>query len=99
MERAVFRDTVGSDGFGLPVIGSSICGTGELFRDEQNALTYAPGDSEMLASRMQQLQQQPDLRTQLAETAQTEILSQYNESTVTDRIEAYLQHAVGEKPE
>ena len=84
---------------GLPVIGSAVGGAGELFRDEQNALTYAPGDSEMLASRMQQLQQQPDLRCQMAETAQQEVLSQQNESTVTDRIESYLQSALGEKPE
>jgi len=84
---------------GLPVIGSSIGGAGELFRDEQNALTYAPGDNEMLASRMQQLQQQPELRCQIAETAQQEVLSHHNESTVTDRIEAFVQRAVGEKPE
>jgi glycosyltransferase involved in cell wall biosynthesis len=84
---------------GLPVIGSSIGGAGELFRDEQNALTYAPGDSEMLASRIQQLQQETELRCQAAEAAQQEVLSQYNESTVTDRVEAYLQSALGEKPE
>ena len=84
---------------GLPVIGSSIGGAGELFREQENALTYSPGDSEMLASRMQQLQQQPQLRCQIAETAQQEVLSQLNESAVTDRIEACLQGALGEKPE
>lgn len=84
---------------GLPVIGSCAGGAGELFREEQNSLTYAPGDSEVLASRMNQLQQQPELRCQLAENAQQEVLSQFNESTVTDRIEARLQSAVGVQPE
>lgn len=84
---------------GLPVVGSCIGGAGEIFREEQNALTYAPGDSETLASRMLLLQQNPQLRCQIAETAQQEVLSQLNESTVTDRIEAYLQSALGDKPE
>ena len=83
---------------GLPVIGSSVGGAGELFRDEQNALTYAPGDAEMLATRMQQLQQEGELRSRMAETAQQEVISQFNESAVTDRIEACLQRALGEKP-
>jgi glycosyltransferase involved in cell wall biosynthesis len=83
---------------GLPVIGTSVGGAGELFREAQNALTYGPGDSEMLASRMAQLQNQSELRCQIAETAQQEVLSQLNESTVTDRIEAYLQGALGDKP-
>ena len=84
---------------GLPVIGSCIGGAGEIFREEQNALTYAPGDSETLASRMLLLQQNPQLRCQIAETAQQEVLSRLNESAVTDRIEAYLQSALGDKPE
>jgi glycosyltransferase involved in cell wall biosynthesis len=84
---------------GLPVIGSAIGGAGELFREEQNSLTYSPGDSEVLASRMQQLQKQPELRCRIAEAGQQEVLSQFNESTVTDRIEIYLQSAIGDKPE
>jgi hypothetical protein len=48
---------------------------------------------------MHQLQQQPDLRCQLADNAQQEVLSQFNESTVTDRIEARLQGALGSQPE
>src|SRR4051812_21295414 len=84
---------------GLPVIGTAIGGAGELFREEQNALTYSPGDSEVLASRMLQLQQNVQLRCQIAEAGQQEVLSQFNESTVTDRIEIYLQSAIGDKPE
>lgn len=84
---------------GLPVIGTAIGGAGELFREEQNSLTYSPGDSEVLAGRMLQLQQNAALRCQIAEAGQQEVLSQFNESIITDRIEAYLQSAISEQPQ
>ena len=65
-------------------------GATELLRHGENALTYSPGDEVDLASRIQELQLQPALRQQMAETAQTEVLSRYNESTVMDQIENYL---------
>ena len=76
---------------GLPVIGTAIGGARELLRHGENALTYTPGRPAELAARMEEIQTQPDLRRQLAEAAQTEVLSQYNESAVTDRIENYLE--------
>ena len=75
---------------GLPVIGSRAGGANELLRHGENALTYAPGNAAELAAQMQDLQRQPALRCQMAETAQAEVLSKYNESTVTDQIENYL---------
>ncbi|MEO6033886.1 MAG: glycosyltransferase family 4 protein [Verrucomicrobiota bacterium] len=75
---------------GLPVIASRAGGSNELFRHGENAFTYSPGNAAELAARIQDLQRQPALRSQMAETAQTEVLSKYNESTVTDQIENYL---------
>lgn len=75
---------------GLPVIASRAGGSNELFRHGENAFTYTPGNAAELAARIQDLQRQPALRSQMAETAQTEVLSKYNESTVTDQIENYL---------
>ncbi|MDQ6631773.1 MAG: glycosyltransferase [Verrucomicrobiota bacterium] len=75
---------------GLPVIGALSGGATELFRQGENALTYTPGNSDELASRMYELQFAPAMRCQIAETAQAEVLSKYNESTVTDQIENYL---------
>jgi len=60
-------------------------------RHGENAFTYAPGDAHELATRIQELQLSPALRTQMAEAAQAEVLSQLNETTVTDRIEAFLE--------
>lgn len=76
---------------GLPVIGTALGGTGELLRHGENAFTYTPGDAVELAGRIRELQLSPALRTQMAETAQADVLEHYNETTVTDRIEAYLE--------
>lgn len=75
---------------GLSVVASSRSGGGALWRHGENALVYPAGDAEALASRIQELQLQPALRCQMAETAQQEVLSTYNDSTVTDRVENYL---------
>ena len=73
---------------GLPVIGTVLGGTRELLRHGENAFTCAPGDEYELAQRIQELQLSPALRVQMAETAQAEVLSHFNETGVTDRIEA-----------
>jgi glycosyltransferase involved in cell wall biosynthesis len=79
---------------GLPVIGASIGGARELFRHGENALTYTPGDAAELASRIQELYAQSDLRCKMAETAQVEVLAKYNETTVVDQIENYLNTSI-----
>lgn len=76
---------------GLPVVGTAAGGAGEMFRHGDIALTYMPGDEGELASRIQQLMQQPELRVKIAENGQQEVLAKYNETAVTDRIENYLQ--------
>lgn len=76
---------------GRPIIGTKRGGARELLHHGQNALTYTAGDAHELAMRIQELQTQPDLRVQMAETAQSEALSQYNETAVIDRIESYLE--------
>jgi glycogen(starch) synthase len=76
---------------GLPVIGTTIGGAGELFRHGENALTYMPGDEAELARRIQELHEQPAVRCRIADNGQQEVLAKYNETTVMDRIENYLQ--------
>jgi glycosyltransferase involved in cell wall biosynthesis len=76
---------------GLPVVGTALGGTRELLRHGENALTYTPGEPYELAQRVQELQLSPALRRQMAETAQAEVLSEFNEAIVTDRIEAFLE--------
>jgi glycosyltransferase involved in cell wall biosynthesis len=76
---------------GLPVIGVEAGGVSELFRHEENALTYPPGDVTTLANHMLELQRNATLRCRIADTAQQDVLSKFNETAVTDRIENYLQ--------
>jgi glycogen synthase len=76
---------------GRPIIGTKRGGARELLNHGQNALTYTAGDAHELLARIQELQTQPDLRVQLAESAQAEAMNQYNETAVIDRIEDYLQ--------
>lgn len=75
---------------GLPVIATNCGGIREFMRHGENALIYAAGNEVELASRMHELQLQPALRIQMAETAQAEVLSKYNDSVVIDQIENYL---------
>jgi glycosyltransferase involved in cell wall biosynthesis len=81
-------------GCGLPVIGANIGGACELFRHGENGLTYTAGDAAELALRIQELHTQPDLRCKMAETAQAEVLAKYNETTVVDQIENYLNTSI-----
>ena len=77
-------------GCGLPVIGATSGGAGELLRHGENCLTYPPGDAAQLASRLQELLISPALRCQMAETAQAEVLEKFNDATVMDKIENFL---------
>ena len=75
---------------GLPVIAARTGAMKEVLRHGENAFLYTPGNSVELASRIQELQMQPALRGQIAENAQAEVISKFNESAVTDQIESYL---------
>jgi glycosyltransferase involved in cell wall biosynthesis len=77
-------------GCGLPVIGTTSGGARELLHHGENALTYPPGDAAQLAARMQELQISPALRCQMAEAAQAEVLSKFNDSVVMDQVENFL---------
>jgi glycogen(starch) synthase len=76
---------------GLPVIASEIGGVLDVARNGENALTYPPGDFAFLAQQILELQQNSELRCRIAENGQQDVLSNYNESTVMDKIETYLQ--------
>ncbi len=75
---------------GLPVIGTTAGGAEELLRHGGNALTYPPGDAAQLAARMQELLLSPALRFQMAETAQGEVMTKFNDTVVMDRVEKFL---------
>jgi len=79
---------------GLPVIGAYHRGTEEFLRHGENSFAFTPGDADALAACMQSLQVSPALRCQMAETAQEEVMSQFNESASLEKIENYLNASV-----
>jgi glycogen(starch) synthase len=79
---------------GLPVIGTASRGAEELLRHGENAFTYPPGDDQQLAIRVQELLISPALRCQIAETAQAEVLAKFNDSTVMDQLESFLNFSI-----
>ncbi|HEV7928444.1 MAG TPA: glycosyltransferase family 4 protein [Verrucomicrobiae bacterium] len=80
-------------GCGLPVISASSGGACELLRHGENCMTYPPGDPAQLAARVQELLISPALRCQMAETAQSEVLAQFNDAAVMDRVESFLNES------
>lgn len=79
---------------GRPVIASFVGGARELVRHGENGLVYTPGDPVELASRMQELQIQPNLRVMMAENAQQEVMMRFNESFVLDQTENFLHQTI-----
>jgi glycosyltransferase involved in cell wall biosynthesis len=75
---------------GLPLIAARSGGVRELLRGGENGWGYTPGDHLELGSRIMEIQMQPALRVQMAETAQTEVMSKFSESFMLDEIESYL---------
>jgi glycosyltransferase involved in cell wall biosynthesis len=76
---------------GLPVVAAQSGGLQELLRPGENAFVYTPGNAEELAARIEELHLQAALRSQVAETAQAEVMSRFNESVTVDQIESFLE--------
>jgi glycosyltransferase involved in cell wall biosynthesis len=76
---------------GLPVIAARSGGVQEVLRHGETAFTYELGNAADLACRLQEIQLQPALRSQVAENGQTEVMSRFNENAMVDRIESFLE--------
>ncbi len=79
---------------GLPVIGTTTGGSRELFRDRDNALTYAAGQADELAERIQRLASDGELRARISAAGQTEVRANYDEPRIVGQIESYLEETV-----
>jgi glycogen synthase len=79
---------------GLPVIGTTTGGSGELFRDGENARTYEAGNASELAARMVELYRNPEGRASLATAGHREVRKRFAEPVIVDQIEVYLQETL-----
>lgn len=82
---------------GLAVIGTTTGGSGELFRNGENSLTYQAGKAEDLARQILALDKNPILREKLATAGQREAREVYSEPIILDRIESHLIEAAAGK--
>ena len=80
---------------GLPVIGTTTGGSREIFRHQDNALTYNAGNADELGSRIVELAANPNLRQRISETGRAEVQSTYSLPTIVDQIEEYLTQSIG----
>ena len=79
---------------GLPVIGTTTGGSRELFRHGENALTYAAGQAEELATRILELAKQDGLRLKIAREGQKEVRAAYSEETILNHVESYMKETL-----
>ena len=79
---------------GLPVIGTTTGGSRELFRHQENALTYQAGDPEDLARRILELNDDPARRARLAAAGHAEVRAKYAEPIIMDEIASYLSQSI-----
>jgi glycogen(starch) synthase len=75
---------------GLVVIGTTTGGTAEILRDEENGLTFAPGDADGLAAQIRRLTADPDLRARLAQAGRRTVVEKFTLDRMMDEIETYL---------
>jgi glycosyltransferase involved in cell wall biosynthesis len=81
---------------GLPVIVNQDHGAEDLFRSHESCLSFPSGDAGLLANRMLELIEQRDLRCQLAQVGQNEVLTRYQFTTAVEEIERYLEDTVAQ---
>lgn len=79
---------------GLPVIGTTTGGSVELFRHQENALTYPAGDAGSLASQILALDRDSVFRSALASKGHQEVRAKFDESCIVPQIENYLRETV-----
>jgi glycosyltransferase involved in cell wall biosynthesis len=89
-EEPFARSVLEAMAAGLPVIGTTTGGTGELLIDGVTGLTYAAGNAQDLAVQIRRLADDPQLRRQLAATGCETVHRFYTIGRMVDELEAEL---------
>ena len=69
-------------------------GVGEFLKHGINGLTFNAGDPGDLADRILELQSKPELRVHMADSAQQDVLASFDETTIIDQVENYLNGTI-----
>ena len=84
-------------GLGLPVVATRVGGLAEQFDDPDDALLVPPGDPVSLASALQRVAQEPDLRQQLAEASRRKA-PEFDIRRAVDRLELAYRTVARSRP-
>lgn len=76
---------------GLPVIGASVGGSAEIFKDGINCLVFPPGDPVSLANQIEILRRDKNLRQRLGEEARKTVVENYTLERTLGQIEEFLE--------
>jgi glycosyltransferase involved in cell wall biosynthesis len=80
---------------GLPVVGTAMGGSAELFADGENSLVFPAGDAAALAEAVERLMREPGLAERLARAARALVERAFTVRGMVDRIEEALAGAAG----
>ena len=78
---------------GMAVIGTPTGGTGELLVHRKTGLTFPAGSANVLASRVSELAQNPDVLARLADRGRKTVLQKFSIRSAVDEIETHLSAA------
>jgi glycosyltransferase involved in cell wall biosynthesis len=83
---------------GLVVVGTLTGGSGELLVEGQTGLTFPPGNADVLAQRLTELQHNPALLARLAQHGRADVLARFGLTRMIDEIETSLVGVVSPQP-
>ena len=98
-EEPLARVTQEAMAAGLVVVGTTTGGTGEILRDGETGLTFAPEDAEGLAEQVNRLIVDPYLFCRLAQAGRQTVLENFTLDKMVNEIEAYLVDCFVERSE
>jgi glycosyltransferase involved in cell wall biosynthesis len=75
---------------GLVVVGTLTGGSGELLVEDETGLTFEAGNAGMLARRIEQLLENPELIPSLARNGRAKVIEQFEIERMIKEIETYF---------
>jgi glycosyltransferase involved in cell wall biosynthesis len=96
-EEPFARSVLEAMAAGLPVIGTTTGGTGEILREGVTGLAYPAGDAQALAAQIRVLAGDPPLRRQLGAAGSRTVRQYYTIGRMVDELEAALT-ALAQQP-
>jgi glycosyltransferase involved in cell wall biosynthesis len=89
-EEPLARMTQEAMASGLLVVGTTTGGTGEILRDGETGLTFAPEDANGLAEQIIRLISDPGLRGRLAQAGRQMVMTNFTLDRMVNEIEVFL---------